>query len=123
MSLGTGHSGEPEDDRVLVAEYALGLLEGGERAAVAHRIATEPALAAEMALWRERLSTLDREFVETPAPAAALAGIERRLFGESPKAGWWNSLALWRGRAGAAGTARRPRQQDHRDHGGQTHHP
>jgi len=102
MSLGGEHGGGSEDDRVLVAEYALGLLEGGERAVVAHRLATEPALRAEMALWRERLATLDREFVETPAPASALASIERRLFGEAPKPGWWNSLALWRGLAAAA---------------------
>lgn len=103
MSLGGEHSGGPEDDRVRVAEYALGLLEGGERAAMAHRIATEPALAAELRLWRERLATLDREFAETPAPAAALGRIERRLWGEAERpVGWWNSLALWRGLAAAA---------------------
>ncbi len=97
MSLGGEHSGGPEDDRVLVAEYALGLLEGGERALMAHRIATEPALRAERRLWRERLATMDREFAEVPPPPKALAGIERRLWGEPAKpAGWWNSLALWR---------------------------
>ena len=102
MSLGGEHSGGLEDDRVLVAEYALGLLEGGERAVVAHRIATEPQLRGEMRLWRDRLSTMDREFAETPAPADALGRIERRLFGETRQAGWWNSLALWRGVAGIA---------------------
>jgi len=102
MSLGGEHDGRFEDDRVLIAEYALGLLEGGERAAVAHRVATEPVLAADLVLWRERLSTLDNEFVETPAPANAFSRIERRLFGEATTAGWWNSLAVWRGFAGAA---------------------
>jgi anti-sigma-K factor RskA len=102
MSLGGEHSGGFEDDRVLVAEYALGLLEGGERALVAHRIASEPALAREMVLWRERLSTLDNEFTETAAPANAFTRIERRLFGETVRTGWWNSLAVWRGFAGAA---------------------
>jgi len=103
MSLGGEHSGGPEDDRVLVAEYALGLLEGGERAAMAHRIATEPALQAEMRLWRDRLATLDHQFADTPAPADALGRIERRLWGEAVRpAGWWNSLAVWRWATAAA---------------------
>lgn len=101
MSLERGHGGS-EDDQVLVAEYALDLLDGGERAAVARRIATEPALAAELKLWRQRLSTLDREFAETPAPANLLSRVEARLFGESKQAGWWNSLMLWRALAAGA---------------------
>ena len=105
MSDGREHSGGPEGDRVLVAEYALGLLEGGERALVAHRVATEPELSSEMRLWRERLSTLDREFAEIPAPAQTLSRIEHRLWGDATPAretglkGWWNSLATLRGLA------------------------
>jgi anti-sigma-K factor RskA len=98
MSPGGEQNGSSEDDRVLVAEYALGLSEGGERAAMAHRLATEPALRTEMRLWRERLATLDDAFAESPAPADALGKIERRLFGEPvPTRGWWYSLLLWRG--------------------------
>jgi len=97
MSSDGEHGGGMEDDRVLVAEYALGLLEGGERALMAHRIATEPALAAEMRLWRERLAAMDNEFAEVPAPPQALGEIERRLWGEPAKpARWWDSLAMWR---------------------------
>jgi anti-sigma-K factor RskA len=104
MSLGSEHGGS-EDDQVLVAEFALDLLDGGERAAMARRIATEPALAADLKLWRQRLSTLDNEFAEVAAPAAVLSRVETRLFGSTAAgglAGWWNSLALWRGLAGAA---------------------
>ncbi len=102
MSQTSEHGGS-EDDQVLVAEYALDLLEGGERAAVARRIATEPALAADLKFWRARLATLDNEFAETPAPAGVLPRIESRLFGSTTAAGgWWNSLPLWRGLAGAA---------------------
>lgn len=99
-----GLSGGREDDQVLVAEYALGLLEGGERAAVSRRIATEPALAADLRLWRSRLATLDDEFAEATAPAGVLPRIENRLFGATAtaSAGWWNSLALWRGFTAAA---------------------
>lgn len=99
-----GHSGGREDDQVLVAEYALGLLEGGERAALARRIAAEPALAADLRLWRSRLATLDHEFAEVAAPAGVLPRIESRLFGATAatSVGWWNSLALWRGLTAAA---------------------
>jgi anti-sigma-K factor RskA len=104
MSLSGEHSGGFEDDRVLVAEYALGLLEGGERALVAHRIATEPLLRAEMRLWRDRLATMDTEFAATPAPTETLGRIERRLWGEAierkqPKGwlAWWSSLPVLRG--------------------------
>jgi len=99
-----GHSGGREDDQVLVAEYALGLLEGPELTAVAHRIATEPNLAIDLRLWRTRLATLDNEFAEVTAPAGGLSRLEARLFGGQPEArgGWWNSLALWRGLAGVA---------------------
>ncbi|MBN9311408.1 anti-sigma factor, partial [Devosia sp.] len=84
------------------AEYALGLLEGGERAAVARRIATEPALSADLRLWRNRLSSLDSEFAEVAPPANLLQRIETRLFGAPARTGWWNSLALWRSLTAAA---------------------
>jgi hypothetical protein len=45
MSTDSEHSGGPEDDRVLVAEYALGLLDGREHVVMAHRIAAEPQLS------------------------------------------------------------------------------
>ena len=97
-----GHSGAGEDDRILVAEYALGLLEGSERAAFARRVATEPALATELALWRTRLSSLDTQFAEATAPAGALERIETRLFGAPARRSLWDSLALWRGLTAAA---------------------
>ena len=99
-----GTSGGREDDQVLVAEYALGLLEGGERAALARRLATEPALASDLRLWRSRLATLDTEFAEVTAPAGVLSRVESRLFASAAErpGGWWNSLALWRGLTAAA---------------------
>lgn len=97
MSVGSEHSGGPEDDRVLVAEYALGLLDGRERVVMAHRIETEPQLSDEMRMWRDRLSSLDSEFADTAPPAGTFGKIEHRLWGVADKpAGWWNSLILWR---------------------------
>jgi anti-sigma-K factor RskA len=102
MSLGSDIGGS-EDDQVLVAEFALDLLDGGERATVARRIAAEPVLRADLQLWRARLSTLDGEFASETPPARIYPAIERRLFGETQKAkkggffGWWSDLTVLRG--------------------------
>jgi anti-sigma-K factor RskA len=104
MSLTSEHGGS-EDDQVLVAEFALDLLEGGERAAVARRIAAEPALRADLQLWRARLSSLDSEFANATPPAHVYPAIERRLFGEAQKAkkggifSWWSDMTVLRGMA------------------------
>lgn len=87
--------GAGEDDRVLVAEHVLGLLSADEHQRVSERLRNEPALRAEKRLWRLRLQSLDREFAETPAPASVYSRLEARLFG-AKKAGFWDSLALWR---------------------------
>ncbi|MEQ1769310.1 MAG: anti-sigma factor [Devosia sp.] len=98
-------TGPGEDDRVLMAEYVLGLLRATEHDRVAMRLRDDAGLRAEERLWKLRLQSLDREFVETAAPASVLARLESRLFGEANTAGglagWWNSLALWRGLATA----------------------
>ena len=41
----------------------------------------EPALRAELTLWRKRLAGLDGDFAETAPPATRLTAIEARLFG------------------------------------------
>lgn len=102
MSMGDHIGDLSEDDRALVAEYALGLLADDERLKLAHRLDSEAPLRAELRVWRARLETLDAAFAETPAPAGALRAIEARLFGASARAGWWHSLALWRGLAAGA---------------------
>jgi anti-sigma-K factor RskA len=107
MSDETNMGGKSEDDRVLAAEYVLGLLPVAEHPSVAARIASEPAMRDEERLWRLRLQSLDRQFEEVAAPAAALPKVESRLFGDTRQtglSGFWNSLAVWRTLA-AAGVA------------------
>ena len=107
MTMDVDHSDGPDGDRILVGEFVLGLLGADEHQLVARRIAGEPALASEMALWQSRLSSLDGQFAEAAPPARVWPALERRLFTgtpASPASGFWNSLALWRGLA-AAGLA------------------
>ena len=94
-------SGRDEDD-VLAAEYALGVLPDAERDAVRARLRTEAGLRSRLRFWRQRLASLDSEFAETPAPAGAWSRIEQRLFTGQAAGGWWNSLALWRSVAAGA---------------------
>lgn len=103
MSEG-GQSGGAEDDRILVAEFALGVLDGIERARLAARIAAEPALQAELRVWQAQLSGLDGEFAEVDPPRNGLSRVEARLYGEPKPARWWDSLVLWRSLA-ASGLA------------------
>lgn len=91
-----------DGDSVRVAEYALGLLTPDEHAAMGTRIRADRLLRSELGFWRSRFAGLDAQFAETPAPAAVWSRIERRLFADTARAGWWNSLALWRGLSAAA---------------------
>lgn len=91
-----------DEDGLLAAEYALGVLPVAEHEGVRARLKAEPALRAELSFWRTRLASLDTEFAETPAPAAVWSRIEQRLFTGASKPGFWNSLALWRSLAAAA---------------------
>jgi anti-sigma-K factor RskA len=94
--------GGQDEDRLLAAEYALGVLPEGERAALRARLKAEPALRGDLQFWRTRLASLDAEFAETPAPAGVWPRIEQRLFTGQAKPGFWNSLALWRSVAAGA---------------------
>lgn len=101
----------------LAGEYALGLLDPVENGEVERRAEREPALAAAIAAWRDRLLELDASAapatlpqdlwarisgaLDAPAAQSAPAPAERR----SRLAGWWADLALWRGAALAGAAA------------------
>ena len=95
------HIGGMDESSALVAEYALGVLPAADHAQAARRIAANPELRRELRAWQRRLSGLDGQFADAPAPASAWNRIEARLFGGAPAAsgGLWNSLAFWRGLA------------------------
>jgi anti-sigma-K factor RskA len=92
-------------DELLAAEYALGVLAGPDRAAAERRMARDRAFAAMVAAWQQRLAPWASEIAEV-APSPDLWA---RIAAELPaqRAGFWQSLAFWRGFAiaGALATA------------------
>ena len=68
-----------EEDEALAAEYVLGVLNLAQRAETEARLKRDPAFAALVAEWEDRLSGLNEGFAETPAPNL-LPQIEARLF-------------------------------------------
>lgn len=82
----------PPEDAALAAEFAMGLLEGDERAAFAARLRAEPRLLAEVQGWQERLALLAEEVTEVP-PARVKRALDARLFG-APRG---RALRFWQG--------------------------
>lgn len=85
------------DGDVMAAEYALGLLEGDERATAMRRVLAEPEFAAAVERWRLHFGTLFGASPEIAAPADGLARLERALTPAANDAA--PSLRLWQGMA------------------------
>ncbi len=91
-----GYTASEEDDDLLAAEYVLGLLEGAAWHEAQDRAAIDGAFAARVQAWEERLSPLNAEFPEAPAPDL-LPRIEAELFADPKKTsrrGWLWGLGL-----------------------------
>jgi anti-sigma-K factor RskA len=73
-----------EEDEALAAEYVLGVLGLSDRLAAEARIKADAAFADLVAEWEQRLSPMNGDFAETPAPDL-LPKIEARLFGKTPR--------------------------------------
>lgn len=103
---------EPENLRY--AEYVLGVLDAGARAAVEREVASNPGAAAEVARWQRYLLPLIDDIPAIAPPSHVWTRIESTLAMQTKqlestrpaRAGWWSNLALWRGVAlGAAAVA------------------
>lgn len=88
----------PEDE-ALAAEYVLGTLGLAGRSDAEARMRSDSHFAALVNDWQNRLSGLNEDYAEAPAPDL-LPQIEARLFPKPPKAQTWR---LWLG--GALATA------------------
>jgi anti-sigma-K factor RskA len=82
----------PETE-ALAAEHALGVLSGPERAAAEARMARDPAFAALVEAWRERLAPL----LDGVAPVAPAPGLWRAIERALPANDNPRSLRFWRG--------------------------
>ncbi|MGA2041750.1 MAG: anti-sigma factor [Roseiarcus sp.] len=72
----------PEDD-LNAAEFVLGTLDAGERAAIAARRAREPELDAAIAAWEARLAPLAESVPPLACPRDYLPEIEARIAAET----------------------------------------
>jgi anti-sigma-K factor RskA len=94
---------DPGEGDFIAAEYVLGVLGATERREVERRLAREPALAAEVAFWEERLCGLADAVEPAPPPQDAWSRIESAIAETAPRTGGrpsvWQSLAFWRGLA------------------------
>jgi anti-sigma-K factor RskA len=111
MSAVDENGPERGGDDIVAAEYVLGVLAADERQDAARRMDAEPDFARLVERWEADLSPLAAGYPEVEAPASVKAALDRRLFSDrvssapaSPaaSAGWWSSLAFWRGLAAAA---------------------
>lgn len=75
----TPQTGTPEDDDFIAAEYVLGALDLSDRSAAEDRLKRDPSFAALVNAWQNRLSGLNDDYAEAPAPNL-LPQIEARLF-------------------------------------------
>ena len=91
---------DPADrGKLVAAEYVLGVLGAEERREVERRLMHEPALAAEVAFWEERLGVLADAVAPVAPPQHTWSQIEAAV--ASPQAAQpaslWQNLAFWRG--------------------------
>lgn len=79
---------EDGDDRVLAAEYALGLLSSEEHAAFEVRLTRDQALRDETAAWVETFASLTDDVEETTPSPQVRRRIEAQLFGQKRPSLW-----------------------------------
>jgi anti-sigma-K factor RskA len=83
---------EDADDRVLAAEYALGLLTDEERIAFEARLDDDPALRAEVIAWDEHFASAILEDVEPVEPSPQVGKRLQTLLFKPQKESFWQQI-------------------------------
>lgn len=102
-----------DEDELRCAEYALGVLDAGERRALEHRIEQAPALQHTLDDWQRRLTPLAEDVPAITPPERVWLRILRDLGWPLPQAavrgsawsGWWSNPGPWRWLAFGASAA------------------
>ncbi|WP_250516226.1 anti-sigma factor [Caballeronia sp. INDeC2] len=90
-----------DDDDLRCAEYALGVLDAEERAALEADVTRDPALQRALGAWQQRLAPLAEDVRAIAPPERVWTRIRRDLGFMTPQAApqrkrWWDSLSVWR---------------------------
>jgi anti-sigma-K factor RskA len=100
---------QEEGDKLVAAEYVLGVLGAAERRQAQQRMAHDQAFANEVAFWEERLGTFADAVTPVAPPDRTWSRISRAIRSRDPFApheSLWQSLTFWRSFAvGAAALA------------------
>ena len=88
---------DKDDDALLAAEYALGLLEGDEARAAARRAAGDADFARLVTDWEIGFAHMAEDLPEVAPSAAVKTALMRDLFPQAARTGVWQNLRLWRG--------------------------
>jgi anti-sigma-K factor RskA len=87
---------ELSEDEAFAAEHALGVLSARERADAETRMARDPAFAAEVEAWRDRLAPLVETVESVAPPVPTWARIERMLPANDNNVAVARRLRFWR---------------------------
>jgi anti-sigma-K factor RskA len=93
-----------DDDSVLAAEYALGLLEGAEAQLAQARMTEDPAFVDLVRAWEAELAGIADEVAPVAPPPRVLAALRRDIFGQQDRR-WWQKIGLIPSIVGAAAAA------------------
>jgi len=97
---------DPELRERLAAEYVLGTLPSRSRRRFERLMTEDPALARVVAVWADRLASIDAATPAEDPPASVWRSVEMRIAADAappaPAHRWLGSLAFWRGLAIAA---------------------
>lgn len=80
----------------LAAEYALGTLRGHARERFKRWMRADAGLRRAAGEWEARLAPMAHAVREVRPPARVWEAVAARIGAAPPRAGWWDSLALWR---------------------------
>ena len=90
-----------DDDDLRCAEYALGVLDAQERAALEADVSRDPALQRALDDWHQRFAPLAEDIRAITPPERVWTRIRRDLGFMAPQSApehkrWWDSLNVWR---------------------------